>query len=1164
MLRKGDEPIPGYRLAHFLGRGAFGEVWRASAPGGTSAALKFIDLNGKQGLKEYRAVQRVKEVRHAHLLPIYAFWMLDQYGDVLTDKELEAWDLSGSVMPTQMKPELLQVEARPPATLVVAMLLGDKSLSERLDECRGPKDEPRGIPIEELLEQMEDAAKGIDFLNSPRHDLGDGPVALQHCDIKPQNLLLVGNSVLVCDFGLARVLGDDQRTKTALAGSPAYMAPEVIRNRKPSGATDQYALAITYFELRTGRLPFDHESYAAVLDAHLRGKLDWSLLSEAEQAIIRKATALEPKDRYATSLEMVRALRRAVGHDSAIIHSGVGTSSFIPPGVGSSLVQSSVAPSPGPSRPQDTTASSAATAQTVVSQTPSGDGSRGDSGDASRAGGGVPEDLASSRDTALVAQSTVDSTSTEESDEHAEAANTTPAASGDDRSASAAAPNVSPAKSAARQPAGRHLAERRSREVAPAAGGRRSALSLFVWLAVAGGLALAAWKYWPRNSSITKPSVPKQNGPSPVEPPPVKPVEEQNKSGDTPPPVKPIEEETTPIVPQRATARLRFDPPDSRVTIDGQPAKLSAAGETQIEAPAETKVAVVATHEGYRDYAATRSVAEWQSAGASIRLEPLPPDYVAEARKMLAAGRVPQAIALLDQAIAAGNATPAHYAALGDARQQLGDHPAAVDAFAKAIAADPKAADAYRARAASYVQMKKWTEAIADLEHFAELAPQSSPEVVAERVAALSGRVYEALAADRADDALRDAAHALDLAGENPAAKATALVARGAVRRKRDQLDDAIDDFRAAAKLDADVAGRLKPALAEALFARGRARNEQAQQSGAAKLFDAAIDDLTESITLAPSDESYAARGFAYNAGREFDKAIQDFTRALAINSRNVLAWHNRGFSHNARQEYDKAIEDFSAAIRLKPNDHPSAYNNRGLAYLQLGEFDKAVDDYTEAIRQSRVEPEQSKAGLAFAFRGRGERFEKQGDFDKAEADYTKALEQAASVPQLAAELRARISGIASNRATALALKGNLGEALTVAEEYVARHPKEPEAYATRAYVNFKRRQYREALADYARAIELDPKNPKHYMRRGMVHTVDRNTNAAIKDLSTAIDLDKTLVEAYQLRAKAYEQRGLQADAALAAADQKTAAELAKRASEAPRTSPPVPNAPLK
>jgi tetratricopeptide (TPR) repeat protein len=356
------------------------------------------------------------------------------------------------------------------------------------------------------------------------------------------------------------------------------------------------------------------------------------------------------------------------------------------------------------------------------------------------------------------------------------------------------------------------------------------------------------------------------------------------------------------------------------------------------------------------------------------------------------------------------------------------------------------------------------------------------------------------------------------------------------------------------------VGGRVKPALAEALLVRGRGRNEQALGSGVAKLFDEAIEDLTESITLAPGDEGYSARGFAYNARREYDKAVTDFSRALALNPRNILALHNRGFAYNALKDYAKGIEDFSAAIRLKPNDHPTAYNNRGYAQLQLGEFDKAIDDYTEAIRQSRVEPEQSKIGLAFAFRGRGDRFEKIGDFDKAESDYTKALEHAEKVPSLAEELKARIAAIASNQATALALQGRLGEALSVAGEYVARHPKQADAYATRAYVYFKRRQFRESLADYTQAIELAPKDPKHYMRRGMVHTVDRNTNAAIKDLSAAIELDKSLVEAYQLRAKAYAQRGLQADAALAEADEKTAAELMRKAPDAP----PAPDASVK
>ena len=70
MLRRGEEPIPGYRLERLLGRGGFGEVWRATAPGGTRTALKFLNVAGKHGLKEFRAVQRVKNIIHPHLVPI--------------------------------------------------------------------------------------------------------------------------------------------------------------------------------------------------------------------------------------------------------------------------------------------------------------------------------------------------------------------------------------------------------------------------------------------------------------------------------------------------------------------------------------------------------------------------------------------------------------------------------------------------------------------------------------------------------------------------------------------------------------------------------------------------------------------------------------------------------------------------------------------------------------------------------------------------------------------------------------------------------------------------------------------------------------------------------------------------------------------------------------
>src|SRR5262249_16919680 len=139
--------------------------------------------------------------------------------------------------------------------LIIAMGLGEKSLMDRLRECQ--KQGLPGIPRDELLEYMENAARALDFLNQPRHDLGSGPVAIHHCAIKPQNILIVGGAAQVCDFGLARVLGDVRVTQAQWTA--AYVAPEVVADQagKPSKSTDQYCLAITYIELRTGALPFD-------------------------------------------------------------------------------------------------------------------------------------------------------------------------------------------------------------------------------------------------------------------------------------------------------------------------------------------------------------------------------------------------------------------------------------------------------------------------------------------------------------------------------------------------------------------------------------------------------------------------------------------------------------------------------------------------------------------------------------------------------------------------------------------------------------------------------------------------------------------------------------------------------------------------------------------
>ena len=148
--RIGDQPIPGYQLAGVLGEGGFGVVWKAIGPGRIHVALKIISLGRKQGVKEFKALGLIKSINHPNLVPIDSFWLKDENGDLISDAVL---DLSSyATQPAGFGDHARRPAGRASTELLIAMGLGDKTLSDRLEECQAAG--MTGIPLAELLDYM--------------------------------------------------------------------------------------------------------------------------------------------------------------------------------------------------------------------------------------------------------------------------------------------------------------------------------------------------------------------------------------------------------------------------------------------------------------------------------------------------------------------------------------------------------------------------------------------------------------------------------------------------------------------------------------------------------------------------------------------------------------------------------------------------------------------------------------------------------------------------------------------------------------------------------------------------------------------------------------------------------------------------------------------------
>lgn len=271
-LRAGAEPYPGLKLVQLRGRGGFAEVWEAVDEQKNPIALKFISSSTTTStVKELKSLEAIKMLRHSNLLRTERVWSVPGY-------------------------------------IVIAMELAEASLLDLLDayqeECHTP------LPPEILFPYMTQAAAGLDFLNARKHPYDGRLVGFQHCDIKPSNILLIGETVKLADYGLS-VPTAGMNTPYSKCGTLDFAAPEIHRGVLTE-RSDQYSLAVSYYYLRTGTLPFPAppDSFQRK-HSYNRPAPDLSQLTRSERRILERALDVRPESRWENCSVLVRELNYA-------------------------------------------------------------------------------------------------------------------------------------------------------------------------------------------------------------------------------------------------------------------------------------------------------------------------------------------------------------------------------------------------------------------------------------------------------------------------------------------------------------------------------------------------------------------------------------------------------------------------------------------------------------------------------------------------------------------------------------------------------------------------------------------------------------------------------------------------------------------------------------
>lgn len=177
-----------------------------------------------------------------------------------------------------------------------------------LENARNILEAGRQVALSQQVQWLVQALQALAYL----HRRG-----IIHRDLKPDNVLVANEQIRVVDFGVALAPEADLASRREMAGTLAYMAPEIVTGAPASEASDLFAIGVIAYELFTGQHPFLTGPAGQLLSNILQAQPDLERLKECTgerlAAIVARLLAKNPEDRFTSVRALILAYSEATG-----------------------------------------------------------------------------------------------------------------------------------------------------------------------------------------------------------------------------------------------------------------------------------------------------------------------------------------------------------------------------------------------------------------------------------------------------------------------------------------------------------------------------------------------------------------------------------------------------------------------------------------------------------------------------------------------------------------------------------------------------------------------------------------------------------------------------------------------------------------------------------